>query len=101
VANYYAIRKELTLYSLPLAAKPEIVCVSKAELTGAGEVRLQLAAELGRPVKLISSVTGQGLSELVLEIVRVLSEVKRTEALAAKPETEFSRESHIRSGELP
>lgn len=101
VANYHAIRKELTLYSLPLSAKPEIVCVSKAELTGSEEVALQLAADLGRPVKLFSSVTGQGLSDLVAEIIRVLADVKRAEALLVKPVTQFSTESAVRTEEQP
>src|SRR3954462_8398759 len=32
VRNYHLIRKELTEYDIPLAEKPEVVCVSKAEL---------------------------------------------------------------------
>src|SRR5204863_623318 len=39
LANYRTVRKELELYSAPLADKPEIVAVSKAELTGAEAVR--------------------------------------------------------------
>ncbi len=35
VHNYHAIRKELHDYAVPLDGKPEVVCVSKAELTGA------------------------------------------------------------------
>jgi GTP-binding protein len=65
VENYRAIRRELELYSAALAAKPEVVAVSKAELTGSGEVRERLEAELGRPVLAISAVTGHGLSQLV------------------------------------
>ena len=61
VKNYHAIRKELRDYIVPLDAKPEVVCVSKAELTGAEEVRDRLATDLGREVLLISAVTGQGL----------------------------------------
>src|SRR5437660_1389592 len=39
LTNYRTVRKELELYSAPLAAKPEIVAVSKAELTGSEAVR--------------------------------------------------------------
>jgi GTP-binding protein len=99
VANYHAIRRELALYNEPLAKKPELIAVSKAELTGADTVRDALAAELGRDVHLISSVTGQGLSKLVGDVVRLIAEVKREEALLVKPVTEFATEKSIRTGE--
>ena len=57
--------------------KPEVVCVSKAELTGAEEVQAKLAADLGREVLLISAVTGQGLSTLV---GRVVADARRDQA---------------------
>jgi GTP-binding protein len=101
VQNYHAIRKELTLYSQPLAEKPEVVCVSKAELTGADAVRDRLAAELGREVLLISSVTGQGLSQLVGRVAHLLAEIRQQEREAkerARP-VEFPTEKAIRTGE--
>ncbi len=55
-----------------LAAKPEIVAVSKAELTGSDVVRDKLEQALGRPVLAISAVTGQGLSQLVGAVVEQL-----------------------------
>ena len=72
VANYRAIRRELELYSPELAKKPEVVAVSKSELTGADEVRRKLEAETGAPVLAISAVTGQGLSDLVRAAVERL-----------------------------
>ena len=101
VKNYQAIRKELTLYSLPLAGKPEVVCVSKAELTGADEVRQRLADELGHEVLLISSVTGQGLAQLVGRVAQMLAELRREEAEAARARqpAEFPTEKAIRSEE--
>src|SRR5207248_3715656 len=68
LANYRTVRRELELYRAPLAAKPEIVAVSKAELTGSNEVRERLERELGKPVLAVSAVTGQGLSQLVGQI---------------------------------
>src|SRR5947199_859627 len=50
VANYRTIRRELELYSGVLAAKPELVVLSKSELPGSGDVRERLARELARPV---------------------------------------------------
>lgn len=105
VKNYHTIRKELATYSTDLAAKPEIVCVSKAELTDAVTVRDALAAELGREVQLISSVTGEGLAKLVGKASELIAEQKRLEREAkerAKP-IAFATEKAIREteGESP
>jgi GTP-binding protein len=69
VRNYRTIRRELELHGRALADKPEIVAVSKAELTGSEEVRRRLEEELGRPVLALSAVTGQGLADLVRAVV--------------------------------
>ena len=65
VENYRTIRRELELHSRALAEKPEVIAVSKAELTGSEEVRRRLEEEAGREVLAVSAVTGQGLSRLV------------------------------------
>lgn len=65
VENYLSLRQELKLYDIDLADRPEIIAVSKAELPGAEEVRQQLAEASGSEVLLFSSVTGQGLKELM------------------------------------
>jgi GTP-binding protein len=75
VANYQTIRRELELYSPVLARKPELVAMSKAELTGAEEVRERLARELGRDVIALSAVTGQGLARLIGAVTECLREV--------------------------
>jgi GTPase len=75
--NYRTIRAELEQYDVDLAARPEIVAVSKAELPGAAEVRDQLAAEIGRPVLLFSAVTGQGLNDLVRRAYTILNEERQ------------------------
>ena len=74
-ANYRTIRRELELYSAELAKKPEVVAVSKSELTGADEVRQRMEKELGVTVLGISAVTGQGLADLVGAVASCLSEV--------------------------
>jgi GTPase len=105
IRNYHTIRKELQTYSAELALKPEIVCVSKAELTDAATVRDALAAELGREVLLISSVTGEGLAKLVGKANELIVEQRRLEREAkerAKP-VQFATEKAIREteGESP
>jgi GTP-binding protein len=69
VQNYRVIRQELELHGHGLAAKPEVIAISKAELTGSEEIRQRLEREVGKPVLAISSVTGQGLADLVRAIV--------------------------------
>jgi GTP-binding protein len=78
--NYDVVRHELEQHSQELAAKPEIVCISKAELAGSDLVRRRLANKLKRPVLRISSVTGEGLEELIRAILKTLAEVKETVA---------------------
>jgi GTP-binding protein len=73
--NYQVIRRELELHGRSLATKPEIVAVSKAELTGSDTVRERLQQELGKPVLAISAVTGAGLAELVRAVVAELHEL--------------------------
>jgi GTP-binding protein len=65
VENYLAIRSELDQYGHGLADRPEIIAVSKAELPRAMDVQQRLAAATGRDVLLFSSVTGQGLDQLL------------------------------------
>jgi GTP-binding protein len=81
LANYRVIRRELEMHDSQLAAKPEIVAVSKSELTGSDEVRSHIEAELGAPVLAISAVTGQGLAELVERVAVLL----RAEPIEAAP----------------
>ena len=98
VKNYHTIRKELTEYAIPLHEKPEIVCVSKAELTGADDVRKRLADDLGYDVMLISAVTGQGLSKLVGQVAQLIADLKREEAEAAERKPmEFPTEAAVRT----
>lgn len=78
--NYQMIRRELELYSAALARKPELVAVSKSELTGSGEVRERLERDLCREVFAISAVTGQGLAQLVGRLALTLAELDQEAA---------------------
>jgi GTP-binding protein len=75
LADYRAIRNELSAYSEELAARPEIVVVNKAELPGTGETRAvveRFCAERSLPFHAISAVTGDGLPALVHDVARRL-----------------------------
>jgi GTP-binding protein len=62
--NYRAIRRELELFNPALAAKPELVVLTKLDLSDS-DTADRLSQEIGRPVLGISAVTGRGLAELV------------------------------------
>jgi len=68
VQNYRMIRNELEQYSPALAARPELVVVTKMDLTDAEEARERLAREIGRDVLSISAVTGRGIPTLLRAI---------------------------------
>ena len=53
------------------------MAVSKAELPEAGEVRDRLAAATGAEVVLFSSVTGQGLRDLVTRTESLLNQTEQ------------------------
>ena len=72
VANYRTIRQELEHYSPALAHRPELLVVTKMDLTGAAEARERIASELCREVVPISAVTGQGIPQLIHRIVELL-----------------------------
>ncbi|OYP37628.1 GTPase ObgE [Rhodopirellula sp. MGV] len=83
--NYNAIRSELALYDESLGQRDEVLAVTKCELENASEVAEQLRETTGKKVFLISSLTGEGLSELQEEIM-VHVQRRRAELLeAGKP----------------
>jgi len=71
IENYVTILEELRQYDADLAARPTIVCVTKAELPEAEEVAEKLREMVG-DVLLISAVTGQGLNLLVAAVAKHL-----------------------------
>ncbi len=77
LANYRAIREELTRYDASLGERPEIVVMSKSELPDADAVRAGLAREIGRDVLGVSAVTGAGLDALLRAIVQELDRERR------------------------
>jgi GTP-binding protein len=80
IENYRAIRSELKQYNEEIAQRPEILCVSKAELHEAEEIADQLADLTGQKPLLISAVTGQGLNDLIHRVAALLD--ARDEQLA-------------------
>jgi GTPase len=82
---YRTIRKELAAYSRQLAAKSEIVVLTKADLVpGDDTARKAFSKAIDKPVIAISAATGAGLARLVKAILDLLDEVDAKEAAAAK-----------------
>lgn len=75
--NYRAIRHELEEYDPRLAARPEIVTITKAELPEAAEVHQRFQETLQQPVLLISAVTGQNLHVLIQKVWETLQATPR------------------------
>ena len=80
IENYQSIRNEVVTYSeqldTDLAARHEIIAVSKCELPTAGEVAEELAKGTGQEVMLFSSATGEGLKELIRAAYTSLNQEK-------------------------
>lgn len=77
--NYHSIRNELLLHGSNTEKKPEVIALSKCELTDSESVRSGLEAAIGKPVLAVSAVTGQGLSGLVQAITREIQKIKNPE----------------------
>jgi GTP-binding protein len=85
LVNYRTIRNELEQYSAALAGRPELVVVTKMDLTGAAETRARMEELLGRPPLAISAVTGQGVPALLHAITTRLAELPADQAEPPAP----------------
>ncbi|MFQ5416419.1 MAG: GTPase ObgE [Myxococcota bacterium] len=82
VEGYDAIRNELGRYEPALLTRREIVALSKIDLVADRDALAPAIGELERRgirVRFLSGVTGEGLSELLVEMVRSLDEVAATQ----------------------
>jgi GTP-binding protein len=78
--DYRAIRKELKKYSEELAARPEIVVLSKADLPDVREAYPDLKKRFGRakiPLHLISAATGEGMPALIAALWEIVQANKK------------------------
>lgn len=73
--NYQTIREEIRLYSPTLAERPEIVVLSKMDLTESADAKTKFEAELGHEVLAISAVTGRGVNVLMQQLSTRLEEI--------------------------
>ena len=84
--DYDRINRELELFDAELATKPQIVVANKIDLDAAREnvARVRAAfATRGIELRAISTVTREGVAELMQEIAMRLQEMARAAAPAA------------------
>jgi GTP-binding protein len=77
LADYRAIRKELKKFSPELAARPEIVALTKADLPEVKEAYPALKRRFSKSkikLHLISAATGEGVPELINALWQMVSE---------------------------
>jgi len=82
VHNFEAINKELELYDPLLLERPQIVVLNKIDLLPTKRLPNKIKKELsgrGYEVLLISSLTGEGLKELLYTISQKLDEIQEEE----------------------
>jgi GTP-binding protein len=91
--NYHVIRRELELHERALVERPEIIVLSKAELTGSEAVHERLQQALGKEVLAVSAVTGQGLAQLVSRIAGVLALTQRKAEELSVPTSSVGEDS--------
>ena len=95
IHNYNSIRAELAQYDDDLAARDEIIAVSKCEMESADEVAQQLREQTGKQVFLVSAVTGDGLNELIVEIMQRV-DARREDMIEAGEDLPLLRQTDVR-----
>ena len=83
-ATYDLLRREVALYSAPLAAKPHLVVLTKRDLLPADASLPGLRTEGAAPVVAISAVRRDGIRELLELLWRTLHQERVTESSAVR-----------------
>ena len=100
IENYRAIRDELKQYDEDLASRSEMLVVTKCEHESAGEVRAALETIAGQQVFMISAATGEGVDDLVGEIMDRV-EKRREAMIEAGEEVTLLRTVDLEASRLP
>ncbi len=79
VADWRTVRDELSAYGAGLADKPVLLALNKSDALSEDlreERRAALAEVAGVPVRLVSAASGEGVSELIGELARLIAATK-------------------------
>jgi len=90
---YRVVRAELAEYGAGLADKPEIVVLTKADALSddlIADRRAALEAACGQPVAVISSASGQGLTEVLRHVLPLVRARRAAETDAQNPRADES-----------
>jgi GTP-binding protein len=79
--DYKTVRREMELYNPVLLEKPEIVVCNKMDLEGARENLAAFTEAVSAPIFPISALTGEGVEELMKEVVARLEKIKQPSPL--------------------
>ena len=83
VRAYETVRNELKEYGHGLDEKEEIIALNKADALGpelAAEQAKILEKAVGKPVYILSAVSGEGVEKVLFRLAEVIAQSKRTEA---------------------
>jgi GTP-binding protein len=75
MADFEAINAELEKFDPEVARRPQVVALSKADVTEVREAYPQLKKRFARrrvPLRLVSAATGEGVRELLVELYRLV-----------------------------
>jgi GTPase len=95
VANYELIEKELKLYSEEIWSRPRIIALNKVDIVPHEQfgVLRERFEKMGPPLFPISAVTGEGIDQLLFEILETLERIQPSDeipvllpALTARPD---------------
>ena len=84
---YRTVREELQAYGCGLMEKPEIVALNKCDALSADaaeEKRGQLAEAAGRPVSVLSGVSGDGVKDALRQLLATVHDSRNAEACNAE-----------------
>jgi GTP-binding protein len=76
VADYEALRKELKKFDPELAKRPEIVALSKADISEVREAHASLAKKFAKKkieLHLVSAATGEGIRDLTIALYKMVT----------------------------
>ena len=94
IENYRGIRDELAQYDELLAERDEIIVITKSEMDGAADVRQAMRELTSKDdIFMISAMTGEGLPELLSEIMRRV-DARRAQLLEDGEDVPILRRSH-------
>ncbi len=84
-ADYQTVRRELENFDPGLAARPEVIALSKSDLTDVRDVYEALRGRFradGKELHLVSAATRDGVAPIIAQLAKLLREQRRLDAAA-------------------